>query len=80
MTREEMFNEVIHKFGFENPYTIMFAECVENQDEKLENIFESLINKNIEEENQGGSPSFLFAVRQGSRRTAKQNCPHIMKI
>ena len=51
MTREEMFNEVIHKFGFENPYTIMFAECVENQDEKLEDIFESLMNKNIEEEN-----------------------------
>ena len=71
MTREEMFSEIIHKFGFESPYTIMFAEYLEDQDKKLEGVFEFLMNKNIEED-QGVSPSFLFAARQGSRRAAKQ--------
>ena len=50
MTREEMFSEIIHKFGFENPYTIMFAEYLEDQNKKLEGVFEFLMNKNIEED------------------------------
>jgi hypothetical protein len=50
MTREEMFNEVIYKFGFESPYTIIFAKYLENQDEKLKKTFDYLMKKSIEEE------------------------------
>ena len=49
MTKEEMLTKIIHKFGFENPYTIMFAEYLEQNNEKAEDIFKFLMKKSIEE-------------------------------
>ena len=45
MSREEMLNEVIHKWGFENENTIWFAEHMETDtDEELIAAFEVAMN------------------------------------
>jgi len=49
MTKDEMLTKIIYKFGFENPYTIMFAEYLEQNNKKAEDIFEFLMKKSIEE-------------------------------
>ncbi len=57
MTKEEMMNDVIRKYGFEHPWVILFCElCEEWEDEKvrnegLENLYIIMMaHKEIEEE------------------------------
>ena len=53
LTREEMVNEVISKRGFEDKYTIFFAETAENpkvSDENLEVLMVCMLCMPFEEE------------------------------
>lgn len=53
LTREEMVNKVISKRGFEDKYTILFAEMAEDlkiSDETLELFMVGILSISFEEE------------------------------
>ena len=53
MTRQEMVNKVISKRGFEDKYTILFAEMAEDRaisDETLELFMVGMLSISFEEE------------------------------
>lgn len=54
LTRQGMIDNLIHKFGFENPIVIIFAKmCEEYEDSRVNNFlikiyYDSVINEEIE--------------------------------